>query len=319
MKIAAMLLPIVFSIVGLQITEAGEPGGKWPTSLAHPLTGKLGGSYTASAGGTFMDPNYNVGVRLKSEWREHVGVDIPAAIGTKVYAIADGYDVTSEGSDINLRVEAIHQIGGKTLRVIYGHIKKSSVGSTIKRGQEIGTIVASPLGAHIHFGVFEGKSYSQWVSGKEWGWGRVPLGTSATSVERFGWRDPVPFLRKLDVVSPGLIEVSGTKVIKDGDTSASSTDGTSLSGRRDQSIRFSFKIKNVGKGSLNITSCYLANANSGFTITSSPNSSVPAGGVTAVEIEFRSKSKGSNYADVIIRSNSESSSEFDFEIKAKVE
>lgn len=315
MKNIIMMLTVVFSIVCISMTHAGESGGRWPTSLFHPLTGKLGGSYTATPTATFMDPAYSAA-------NDHLGTDIKIVNGSSVYAIADGTILGVAGTGTDIAIIVLHEIAGVKILGIYGHVSRTHKSTTILGGQVLGKILdygaKGSSGDHLHWGVFLGTKYPVSVGGKAWGWGRAPKGTPISTVEGYGWRDPVPFLRDMKAPSPGQIEVSGTKVIKDGDTSASSTDGTSLSGRKDQAIRFSFKIKNVGKGPLTISSCYLDDADSGFTITSPPNTSVPAGGVTSVGIEFRSKSKGSNYADVIILSNSGSSSEFDFEIKAKV-
>ena len=308
---------MISTLLGIESCICGEASGTWPSSLIHPLTGNTGGSYKAVPEGTFMDSKY-------SRTNEHVAVDIAAPNGMKVYAIADGTVITAAGSGRDRYIVVSHQIGKTKFLAIYGHVIKTSSGSTIGKGKELGIIldydvtVKGSAGDHLHFGVFEGTNFSKWENGKQWGWGKVPSGTSKSDVESFGWRDPVPFLRGLTPVSPALIEVSGIKAINNGDTNASTSDGTYQKGGKNQKLRFSFAIRNIGKSPLTINSCVLKYADRGFTITRSPKTTISPGSYSTLEIEFRSSSYGYNYADVEIRSSSDKDAIFKYEIKALI-
>jgi murein DD-endopeptidase MepM/ murein hydrolase activator NlpD len=320
-KITSIVLILISIILGIRPGTCGESSGSWPSSLIHPLTGKAGGTYSAVAEGTFMDSKYNNGV-AKELWREHVGTDIAASNGSKVYAVADGTGIYTAGSGKDACVVVTHKVGKVTFLAIYGHVTKTRSGSTIKKGEVLGKVLdygkTGSSGDHLHFGVFEGTKYPTWVNGKEWGWGKVPVGTKESTVNNYGWRDPVPFLRGLKADSPALIEVSGFDTIENGDTSASTSDGTYLKGGKNKTLRFVFVIRNTGSSPLTISSCSLKDADKGFVITRTPKTTISPGTYSTLEIEFRSSKFSYNYADVEILSNSEKDSNFRFEIKTRI-
>lgn len=313
------VIAITSVFICLTASNGGESSGEWPSSLIHPLTGKAGGTYIAVTEGSFKDAKYNNGVVNIDEWAEHLGTDIKEPNGSKVYAIADGTGITTKGSGTNIAVVVTHEVGGIKFLGIYGHVTLTHTKSTIRKGEVLGKILdygaAGSKGDHLHFGTFKGSE----LPGSPWGWGRAPYQTSLKTVTDKGWRDPVPFLRELTTLaSPALIEVSGIKAIKNGDTNASTSDGTYLKGRKNQKLRFLFAIRNIGKSPLTINSCVLKNADRGFTITRSPKTTISPGTYSTLEIEFRSSSYGYNYADVEIRSNSDKDATFKYEIKALV-
>ena len=86
----------------------------------------------------------------------HAGIDLPAALGTLVYATADGIcqQVLDQPGGIGLAVYLSHNQGHQTL---YGHLLSSRIkpGQTVVRGQAIGRVGMSGLttGPHLHYGV----------------------------------------------------------------------------------------------------------------------------------------------------------------------
>lgn len=85
----------------------------------------------------------------------HAGVDIPGAVGTPIYATADGIIAKAErwGAYGNL-VQINH---GKGIETRYGHLSKIMVGSNtrVRRGQIIGLMGSTgrSTGSHLHYEV----------------------------------------------------------------------------------------------------------------------------------------------------------------------
>lgn len=87
--------------------------------------------------------------------RQHKGLDIAAAVGTKIVASADGKVVFADRDGAyGLCVEIDHGNGIKTR---YAHMSKISVkvGNTIKRGGLVGLVgnTGRSTGAHLHYEV----------------------------------------------------------------------------------------------------------------------------------------------------------------------
>lgn len=86
----------------------------------------------------------------------HAGVDLPAPMGTLVYATADGFcrQIINQPDGIGLGVYLSHGRGHQTL---YGHLLTTFVkpGEFVLRGQVIGQVGASGLttGPHLHYSV----------------------------------------------------------------------------------------------------------------------------------------------------------------------
>lgn len=107
----------------------------------------------------------------------HKGIDLGVAVGTPVYAAAEGqvaYVVTS-GSSLScggIKVYIYHNVGGKLYTTVYMHLTKALVSA----GQQVGpnTVIATSggtqsydrctTGAHLHFGVSNGNSVSSFNS-----------------------------------------------------------------------------------------------------------------------------------------------------------
>ena len=95
------------------------------------------------------------------QWETHNGVDLQVASGSKVYSILDGevtdvYTNVLEGTVIVIE----HDDG---LTSTYGSLDSDvnvSVGDSVSRGDEIGTVSASAhseldAGAHLHFSLYD--------------------------------------------------------------------------------------------------------------------------------------------------------------------
>lgn len=86
----------------------------------------------------------------------HAGIDLPAPLGTLVYATADGYcrQLINQPDGIGLAIYLTHGRGHQTL---YGHLLSTSIkpGDFVLRGQVIGRVGTSgrTTGSHLHYGV----------------------------------------------------------------------------------------------------------------------------------------------------------------------
>jgi len=107
--------------------------------------------------------------------KHHNGVDYAAAIGTSVYAIADGKVIFSGPSSIKgangepggggYIIKLLHKVEGKWITSSYMHLNKGSLkvskGAVVTEGQLIaktGNSGAS-TGPHLHFEIQNGKDY----------------------------------------------------------------------------------------------------------------------------------------------------------------
>ncbi len=131
--------------------EYGRPLG--PQSLRYPLNFKY-----ISSGFTFHRFHPILG-----EYRPHVGVDLVAAYGTPVKAVADGKVVTSGWmGELGQCVKIEHPRGTTS---IYGHLSRISpearTGSYVKVGQVIGYVGSTGLstGPHLHFAILRQGKY----------------------------------------------------------------------------------------------------------------------------------------------------------------
>ncbi|MBY8826806.1 M23 family metallopeptidase [Hephaestia sp. CMS5P-6] len=85
----------------------------------------------------------------------HAGVDMPGAVGTPVYATADGIvDRAGRAGGYGNLVEIDH---GKGIQTRYGHLSKILVSANerVKRGEEIGLMGSTgrSTGSHLHYEV----------------------------------------------------------------------------------------------------------------------------------------------------------------------
>lgn len=112
---------------------------------------------------------------ISGESRLHTGLDLGAADGTPIMAVADGY-VTFAGMDGGwgglITIE--HTIDGKTVATAYVHMWAHgihvSAGDTVTAGQHIGDVGSSgySTGAHLHLEIRPGGSYATAIDPEPW-------------------------------------------------------------------------------------------------------------------------------------------------------
>jgi hypothetical protein len=142
----------------------------------------------------------------------HNGMDVMAAYGSHVYAVADGYiDVVSPNgwtlggtTNFGLIIRSTSPMAGE-FRAVYGHIERStspyketsSVGTFVQAGQYLGSVGSWSNGNHLHFGVWVGNG-SIPINGTTHGYGRIDIATYWPSNSywppRLGWVDPIQFI-----------------------------------------------------------------------------------------------------------------------------
>ncbi|QQS61701.1 MAG: peptidoglycan DD-metalloendopeptidase family protein [Candidatus Moraniibacteriota bacterium] len=96
----------------------------------------------------------------------HNGVDFGASTGTPVYSVADG-KVIADGDSGNFAygkwIAIEHEIDGKKLVTIYGHLSKKRVGkgASLKENDQIGSVGSTgySTGPHLHFGVYSASQF----------------------------------------------------------------------------------------------------------------------------------------------------------------
>jgi len=107
--------------------------------------------------------------------KHHNGVDYAAAIGTPVYAVADGKVIFSGPSSIKASngepggggyiIKIRHRVEGKWISSSYMHLNKGSLkvrkGEIVTEGQLIANTGNSgaSTGPHLHFEIQNGKEY----------------------------------------------------------------------------------------------------------------------------------------------------------------
>lgn len=126
------------------------------TDWGKPVVGKLARSYS-------LDP---VKWDSTDSWKPNYGVDIQAAVGTKVYSVLDGVVLDVLKDEDGVKVIIDHQNGYKS---IYSNLDdKVSVkkAAKITKGQVIGYVGKTTLnsafekyGDHLHFQIMKGSSY----------------------------------------------------------------------------------------------------------------------------------------------------------------
>ncbi|MFI9507352.1 peptidoglycan DD-metalloendopeptidase family protein [Nocardia sp. NPDC052566] len=168
--IIAMLGAVGGSSIAAAATACGISRPPLTASTPAPaLTGVKPGSLVVPlAAGT-----YTVSSPFGMRWGEvHDGQDFAAALGTPIYAAADGDVVAAGPADgygnwIRLR----HVIDGQTtIETLYGHMKSGPddlrvrVGDRVHAGQQIAQVghEGNSTGPHLHLGVYIG----QWQPGR---------------------------------------------------------------------------------------------------------------------------------------------------------
>jgi hypothetical protein len=151
------------------------------------------------------------GLRAYYKDTTHTGSDIPAAVGTTVYAIADGtraYPPSTAGWGTgNYAVTILHRAWGVDFIAVYGHIRPISLSKTsYKAGEPIGVVGPYPTGSHLHFGVHPGTTLPAS------GWGRISTPGCPTLAKPNGFVPPISFIKNNSprvVVAPSVAATDG--------------------------------------------------------------------------------------------------------------
>jgi len=128
--------------------EVKDDEGAFPASFIWPVSGTVETPHSVET---------LVYSRTMADWRTHSGIDVAAALGAKVMAVADGtveriYEDERYGTTV-----VIHHGGG--LRSIYANLAQTpavTVGSTVALGDTIGSVGATAMSeigdvTHLHF------------------------------------------------------------------------------------------------------------------------------------------------------------------------
>lgn len=162
--LALTLIPF-FLLLVLVMGIADEEDRENGTSCLGPGTG-LGSGDRLAPTGSFIKPVDPSTVTFTSgfgpRWgTEHQGIDLAGAIGTPIYASADGV-VRNAGpaSGFGQWVVLDHVIDGQLVSTVYGHIDTYTVavGEQVRAGQQIATVGnrGESTGPHLHWEVWSG-------------------------------------------------------------------------------------------------------------------------------------------------------------------
>lgn len=151
---------------------------EWPSKWRSPLTRtvSLTTEYGAfSLGCTNANQRTTYTRYLEDGRSEHLGIDLSAAVGDSVYAIADGRILKIHnnmwGSDwktvILIQHAASDRFGTILVTGIYGHVQRADqagvtnprtgrywvTGDVVRLGEVIGKVANTKYGPHLHFGL----------------------------------------------------------------------------------------------------------------------------------------------------------------------
>jgi murein DD-endopeptidase MepM/ murein hydrolase activator NlpD len=131
--------------------------------------------------------------RSNRSW--HLAKDIKARVGTRVYALADGYVMSAYKSLAGYRpggamVVVYRTADGSSFKALYGHVRlqRYKTGQAVKAGVVLAQIASCGGTPHLHFGIHPG-------TGKPNGPRRnIFMGHSYKRGVTYGWVDPGAFL-----------------------------------------------------------------------------------------------------------------------------
>lgn len=143
---------------------------------------------------------------------------------------------------------------------------------------------------------------------------RITMTNNATS-ERWVV-DDFKITGTLAPVGPEINVQGNSTNIVSGDTTPSTADHTDFGSvnAASGSVVRTFTIQNTGTAALNISSAYLLDGASGFSITSAPASSVAASGSTTIQVTFDPASAGTFSDEVVIESDDANEGTYTFAI-----
>ncbi|MDX2528506.1 peptidoglycan DD-metalloendopeptidase family protein [Streptomyces europaeiscabiei] len=168
-EVVSAMAPVAFTVPsGTDMTPVSFPGAKPPTTTGKdwqwPMkrgTYQVGTPYHKSGG------MWSLGY--------HTGLDLVASSGTPIYAPADGKVVAAGPGGSYGNMTKLQHSGG--VITLYAHQTSFnvSVGDSVKRGQQIGTVGATGnvTGAHLHWEVLVPGVDNPFVGGQDQGPGMV--------------------------------------------------------------------------------------------------------------------------------------------------
>jgi murein DD-endopeptidase MepM/ murein hydrolase activator NlpD len=195
---------IILTVCSAVATGAVTRSAAWPSAWQSPL-GTASVTVTTNYGAydrgcTNANTTHTYTYYLESGRTEHLGLDLAAPSGAKVYAVTDGRVMHAGelwGSASKGVVFVEHMAtNGNRFTAAYGHIaigKSPLTGATwragdvVRRGNVIGTVVLAGTGYHLHFGI-EGGAVTYVDPTVENG------GTGACARQAKGTTDPIPYL-----------------------------------------------------------------------------------------------------------------------------
>ena len=129
-----------------------------------------------------------------SESRQHLGVDIGASAGSKVYSPVDGLVVEDKtaASDI-MKAYMVIRDSATGQEHVLGHVTAvAGKNAKVTRGQEVARVRDWGTNSHVHWGVntVSIAGAMGWFEEGEWGWGRAPVGVTRKQASGHGWVDP---------------------------------------------------------------------------------------------------------------------------------
>jgi hypothetical protein len=188
--VQSLVLTVLAVATPATADEIGTSGWYWP----------LGYSPTVVSGGEFLGngcgPNNTAlgGYGFYYAGLFHLGVDMAAPAGTKVYAVGDGAikrvnpGFGGDGNAISVEHSAAD---GSKFMALYGHLKNNRTTGNVSSGEVLGEMNTD----HTHFGIHPGGfgSYPDDHLGTlscstYWPSGQAPVSTN-------GFVDPVPYLK----------------------------------------------------------------------------------------------------------------------------
>lgn len=123
---------------------------------------------------------------------QHLGVDIPAPVGSVVVSPISGTVIINR-TDVSDPFNAFLVIRSKTtgFEHLLAHLKSDiEVPMTVTAGDPIGKVVAAGTGPHLHYGINQLSVTSAIDTASGWGFGRAPAGASPLNAGTRGWLAP---------------------------------------------------------------------------------------------------------------------------------
>jgi murein DD-endopeptidase MepM/ murein hydrolase activator NlpD len=148
-------------------------------AIAQGVYAVIDGPRRVSAG--FFDAQY-----AREQNRQHLGIDIPAEPGARVFAPVSGIIIANETSNSDIMKAHLIIRASSGAEQVLGHISSSlELGARVTRGQVVGTVRDWGRNSHVHWGANSGNIRA--VLSSTWGWGRAPVSATKQEALSKGW------------------------------------------------------------------------------------------------------------------------------------